>query len=266
MPSFQVVLKRVLIVAAALLSVLLLCWLLYWLVLGGTVFAAYGYYLRILTTEGGMDAWLARAISLLFAIPLFLGLRFVFSRDKKRRTIGCVLILGMCFAFNLFVYGWTRSGVALEEGQHFVQATGQPKVWYCISESGQWELFPKPGFHPRTGQRLNPMTIEANELYEAWTHEKENEAVRQKELEAHERTEAEERQFRETHISDLGILSGSDLANVVILAIKTEDPNTQVDILRGHIAQLVERRGKEPISTLFKPAFYDSGLFDRLWD
>ncbi len=67
MPSLQATLKGLGIVLLAVVAALTLSYLL----LGATAFAAYWYFLSMLTSEGGINGWLARAVSLLLAVCIF---------------------------------------------------------------------------------------------------------------------------------------------------------------------------------------------------
>ena len=47
----------------------------------------------------------------------------------------------------------------------FNPLTGEAQVWYYRDLDGSWEFYDKPGFHPRNGTRLQPMT---QDLYIEW--------------------------------------------------------------------------------------------------
>jgi hypothetical protein len=47
----------------------------------------------------------------------------------------------------------------------FNPITGEPQAWYWHDAEGSWEFYDKPGFHPRTGTALQPVT---KEIYSEW--------------------------------------------------------------------------------------------------
>jgi hypothetical protein len=42
--------------------------------------------------------------------------------------------------------------------------TPQPKVWFYLTEKGEYECYNNPGFHPKTGQRLVPINPETAKI------------------------------------------------------------------------------------------------------
>lgn len=47
----------------------------------------------------------------------------------------------------------------------FNPITGEPQLWYCAVEENTFEFFNKPGYHPRTGKDLMPVS---REFYTTW--------------------------------------------------------------------------------------------------
>lgn len=227
---------------------------------------SYSRFFSVLTSQGGINAWLARTISLLLATAFLLGTSMTFSlRSSRRRTSGWILLLGSTVAFNLLAYACTRSVVAVEDGQIFVRETGEARAWYSITDTGDWELFPAPGFHPRTGEPLKAMNPKAAREFDAWKRQKDT-RDRQKTAESEKETKAEaERRFRETYVNDTVISSSDASADRVILALKNDPPDSQGDALQGRLADLLARKNKRPVSGAFKSSFYTTGLFDDLW-
>jgi len=45
-------------------------------------------------------------------------------------------------------------------GLYFDEVSNEPKVWYSEPEPGVYDLFPLPGFDPRTGEKLQPIRRE----------------------------------------------------------------------------------------------------------
>lgn len=82
----------------------------------------------------------------------------------------------------------------------FDPTTGAAKVWYWRSESGEYEFYDGPGFHPRSGDQLKIVTRESiadwRQQQEAIAAKKRSEQE-QKEREVRERAEQEAQQARE---------------------------------------------------------------------
>ena len=66
---------------------------------------------------------------------------------------------------------WQRRGGELRdpsvpENQYFDSATGEPVRWYARLPNGQIQMFTLPGFHPRYGTKLEPVTLKVIAEYE----------------------------------------------------------------------------------------------------
>jgi hypothetical protein len=57
-------------------------------------------------------------------------------------------------------YGKNENMPTLVPGKYFDQPTGEAIVWYAERADGQIELFSLPGYDPKTGKALKPMTEE----------------------------------------------------------------------------------------------------------
>jgi len=62
-------------------------------------------------------------------------------------------------------YFWQKTGKVqsipkVRAGQYFDMITGEPIVWYSERPGGKIKLFPLPGYDPKTGQLLKPITRE----------------------------------------------------------------------------------------------------------
>jgi hypothetical protein len=55
---------------------------------------------------------------------------------------------------------------SVPENQYFDSATGEPVRWYARLPGGQIQMFTLPGFHPRYGTKLEPVTLEVIAEYE----------------------------------------------------------------------------------------------------
>ena len=73
MPSLKDCLKVAGILVAVIVGTLLLLPLLLEAIGGAAFSFSYSYFFRILTSQGGINAWLARAISVLFALGFAFG-------------------------------------------------------------------------------------------------------------------------------------------------------------------------------------------------
>jgi hypothetical protein len=274
MPAFQEclkILKIVGILVAAILATLLLLPLILESIGGAAYSYSYPYFFRILTCEGGINAWLARAISVLFAVAIAKGAPMVFSlTSERRRTAGWAVLLSTWVAFNLLVFACTRS--ACDAGdEKIISPDGSVTSYYCIAADGDWKLFRHPGYTPNgknyspMGEELKPMTPEAAREFNLWKREKDT-RDRQKAAEGEKQARAEaERRFRETYVNDT-VVSSVASADRVILAFKNDPSGSQGDALQGLVASVLARKNKRPVSGAFKSPFYTNGLFDDLWN
>jgi nucleotide-binding universal stress UspA family protein len=74
----------------------------------GLLFAVYSGFLSTLTSEGGMNAWLARAVAALLTAGVVFGLVTLCSQDKERQMTGLGTVVGCIVAFYLVMYAWTK--------------------------------------------------------------------------------------------------------------------------------------------------------------
>jgi hypothetical protein len=187
-----------------------------------------------------------------------------------------------------------RAGGRLEafdpQGRFFA-ATGTPIVWFERTESGEYEFFDAPGFHPSTGRRLQPVS-EAN--VQDWRqHEQEKaaaarraaeeaariaqerlraqaEAARRAE-EASKQAEAEKRkQEHQAHMRRLVIAGGRDAAGATLgLVIIPRRPGNPLDRLAA--SQLPDRIAaavgpqRQVLREMLAPAFIEEGHFARVY-
>ncbi len=135
---------------------------------------------------------------------------------------------------------------------------GYPAKWFYITDDADWRLFSHPGYGPM-GEELEEMTPKAARRYAAWKSQKEAESEKQTTAEA-------EHRFRETYLNSNVASSSAGSRAMVMLAFRTEPSNFQADTLQVHIAKLLAKKNRHPVSGLFKPAFYTGGSFDDLWN
>jgi len=70
-------------------------------------------------------------------------------------------------------YFWKRYGKyetmpAVQQGKYFDMLTGEPIVWYVERRDGEIVLLPLPGYDPKTGKALRPMTTDMVAYYEQY--------------------------------------------------------------------------------------------------
>ena len=64
-----------------------------------------------------------------------------------------------------------------EKYAFFDPISGKPRVWYGRSETGEYEFYDNPGFHPRTGEQLKVITSEAIRAYKIDTDKRRQSAT-----------------------------------------------------------------------------------------
>jgi hypothetical protein len=250
-PSSKPVLWKVAIVIGVLLAVVFL-----FRFSGIAEWATYEYAFRVLTTEGGMNAWLARAVALLLSAAVSFGVAFAFSLNKRRRTIGWAVITGSFVAFFLLMYACTRSY--------------ESPLWVGKDPDGRLVVFAHGGRGPN-GEELTPMTPEIAKQLKAQDRAEAEEQEKQAKAEADNREKqaksiADDR-FRKTYVNvnDPAFAPGAP-APKVVLAIKAEGSDAEGNSLRGWVAQLLKEKKKNVYNGAFKPAFYTGGPFEDLWN
>ena len=266
-PRLKEILQKVWIPLLVVAGVIVIG-LVLWLVLpGATSWAAYFYsfshFLGLLTSQGRLDVWLARAISVVLAGLVFFGVRM--TAKKAHRTKGVILLLATEFAFNLLMYFCTRSVVAGDDGPYFVHATGEAKTWYSLTPTGDWELYDSPGVS-RTGEDLQPMTPEAAREYETWSHRNDDRNRQQAAVRDRQHQAEVKRQFQETYLNSGVLATLAAPGPVAMLAWRTDPPGPQADAVQGNVLGLVAKKGIRAVAGLFKPAFYTTSAFDDLWN
>ncbi len=250
-PSSKPVLWKTAIVIAVFLAVLLL------FRLSGIIeWGTYEYAFRVLTTEGGMNAWLARAVAVLLATAASVGVPLVFSLKKRRRVIGCAVLTGCFVAFNLLMYACTRS-------------FDSPK-WYYEDEDGRIKVVAHGGRGPNDEElnRMNPQIakrLKAEQRGEAENQRKQAK-VEADNREKQAKSESDVR-FRETYVNvNDPAFAPSTRAPKVVLAIKTEGSDPEGSSIQGRVAQLLRGKNRNVYNGAFKPTFYTGGPFGDLWN
>ena len=74
-----------------------------------------------------------------------------------------------------------KSLASIDPQGRFFSAIGDPIIWFQRGESGEFEFFDAPGFHPTTGRRLEPVTEAVVETWRQYEAAKTEAAQRQAE-------------------------------------------------------------------------------------
>lgn len=142
---------------------------LFFLVRAAEFFWAYQIYawtFDAIRSGTGLDSGLARPIAILLTVAIYLSIPtigiFLLTRRHQREAF---LILGLGLPLVLLLM------YLLGRGVYFNPLTGQPVKHYHIDRAGQVEIFSQDGFHPKTGERLRPITPEIVVKYEAQRHD-----------------------------------------------------------------------------------------------
>ena len=107
------------------------------------------------------------------------------------------------------------------------------------------------------------MTPESVREYDSWNQEKDTRDRKQTAETKKQANEQAVRRLHETYVNDAVVSSSAASADRVLLALKSDPPDTQGDALPGLLADLLAKKDKRPVSGAFKSAFYTGGLFER---
>jgi hypothetical protein len=126
-------------------------------------------------------------------------------------------------------------------------------------------LYDHEGFH-RSGAalKLAESNEERNQII-AWLRDRLQQKAQEQSRQERDTSQSTERRFHETYVNDSVVSSSVAAADRVILAVKSDPPNSQEDVLQGLLADLIARKNKHPVTGAFKSSFYAGGLFDELW-
>lgn len=112
----------------------------------------YFHYVGTIADLTGLNTFLVKAISALLLVPFIISVRYLFSLDRTRRTIGSVIIILYVFTYNLSLYHFTKN-------HYFKFATGEGMKWYALTPEGV-KFYDKPGVDPIYGITLQQVTPE----------------------------------------------------------------------------------------------------------
>ena len=157
----------------------------------------------------------------------------------------------------------------------FNPITGDPQLWYYRHPEKSFDFFNKPGYHPTTGEELQPVS---KEVYFAWKEYsesiKDKSVVKMKEV---EKTDKKNNHKISERISSIDTFNELDEFNStlnreiildkntknVALAIKITDKKFS-SIERG-FANQVKVENLNFLNTYFKESFYTNGYFNNIY-
>lgn len=145
--------RKPIVITLALLGTIILCVLLVFLFLDDLILTGFfDYFEDKLVTVAGMNRWLAKALALLFILPLVWALPKGWSLHSDQRQKGRAVLITTTAVFFLMLF-------ALGMAVMFDSQTGRPLKFYSETPDG-FQFFDHPGFDPYSGQPLRPVTIE----------------------------------------------------------------------------------------------------------
>jgi hypothetical protein len=113
----------------------------------------YSHYVDSVSNLTGLNKYLVKAAVILMLIPFFIGIKlYFFSFHKKRKYLGATIIVIVLLLYNLGLYGVTKRS-------YFEFSEGKVLKWYANTPEGI-RFFDSPGFDPKYGTELKPVTPE----------------------------------------------------------------------------------------------------------
>lgn len=148
-----------------------------------------------------------------------------------------------------------------ERYEFFDPITGRPKVWFYRTSQGVYELYDKPGMHPRTGHNLIPVdSVAVQDIIRLYRERTVEQAQATAEYVENERRSKEEA-FLGRYLNP-GIVNRKDMREVAIVFL-TE--GAEISSIKDSVAQAIAKQGVQPIHSLFKPGFVREGRAKTLW-
>ncbi|MBI2477095.1 MAG: hypothetical protein HYV60_00065 [Planctomycetia bacterium] len=150
-------------------------------------------------------------------------------------------------------------------------ADGSPRYSFAQDRDGVFRVFHADVEHdPGTGQKTSLVTTveKRDEIIAQVRHARDGQQRQKAEQAAEREQEAKldaDRRFREKYL-DGTLLSAPKRANIVLLVIKDEQSGGNRDIVAQHLSAWLVKANKTPVVGALKPAFYDDGLFDAVWN
>lgn len=110
----------------------------------------YSHFVESVSNLTGLNKYLVKAGVALMLIPLYIGLKFFFSINKKRRYIGASILITLLAVYNLSLYNFTKD-------LYFAFSEGKALKWYALTPEGV-KFFDRAGVEPVYGITLKPVT------------------------------------------------------------------------------------------------------------
>ncbi|MBK6900826.1 MAG: hypothetical protein IPH09_16775 [bacterium] len=123
-----------------------------------TVWEVFDKVVRSFTEELATPIWLTRGIVVLLILPFLWGLERTFAFSGRHRRAGLMVVVAYVSLYCFAMYG-------LERDANVSHKDGRSKKWYCISPEG-YRVFDSPGYDPKYGLPLEPVTKEVIPLIE----------------------------------------------------------------------------------------------------
>lgn len=136
--------------------------------------------------------------------------------------------------------------------EFFDPLTGKARVWYFLSDDGNYEFYDSPGKHPRTGRTLVPMdSIIVRDLIRAYDDHLTIEKVRK------------DRSALEKYLN-LSVFNRRNSIEVTVIILQKD--NSRFLSLESTIIDLLKARGIYSEQTLFKSSFFKEGMVQALME
>jgi len=161
-------LRKFFLILVILFIVFLISWFLFWGILKFTfIFKVFDYVVQNIINVSGMSRWLAKGLVTILIIPFFWALQEIFklrfklhfTKPKKSyRKLAIFVVISYIALFFLSMFFLSR-------GTYFGHTTGEVMKWYAETPEGI-RFFDSPGYDPKYGIKLKPVTPELMENYQ----------------------------------------------------------------------------------------------------
>ncbi len=140
----------------------------------------------------------------------------------------------------------------------FFDPQGKPLIWYHITETGDYELFSRPGTHPTLGVPLEPMTPEAAKTFAAWKKDKtKRDEVAKAETNKQAKSKDDDA-YRSRYINLNSIPQGGQVALLVV-----SGKGNAAQLATQGIGEIYRGKGFQVVPNAFTGAFVQGDLFER---
>jgi hypothetical protein len=172
--------------------------------------------------------------------------------------------------------GLLRSGRSLEpidpQGRFFTPI-GDPLVWFYRTSNGDLEFYDAPGFRPRSGDQLQPITRavveewERRETEKAEAERQRSAAVEREKLAAEAAAERQQEEARLAHMRSFVVCPADDMGQALGLSIVPSRPDDAWDRLAAErLPGILAEAAPETvhvIPTMFADGFVKEGHFAK---